>query len=119
MAIAYYETGQLDKAEEMASQALHLDPNRVLAHTLLGVVALGARRPEKGLPYLRHAVSLDAGYGQAHFFLGLAYKSLDQPAEAIASFEEALVNADDEVMRTRIRRHLSELYEAQDRSKAD
>jgi hypothetical protein len=29
------------------------------------------------------------------------------------------VNADDEVMRTRIRRHLSEMYEAQDRSKAD
>jgi len=119
MAIVYYETGQLDSAEEMASQALRLDPNRVLAHTLLGAVALGERQPEKGLPYLRHAISLDAGYGQAHFFLGLAYKSLDQPAEAIASFEEALLNADDEVMRTRIRRHLSELYEAQDRSKAN
>ena len=45
-----------------------------------------------------------------YFYMGLAYKSLNQPTEAIAAFEEALVYAKDEVTRTRIRRHLSELY---------
>jgi len=119
MAIAYYEAEQPDKAKEMASQALRLDPNLAPAHTLLGAVALEARQPEKALPHLHHAISLDAGYGQAHFYLGLAYKSLDRSAEAIASFEQALVNAGDEVTRVRIRRHLGELYEAQDQGRAD
>jgi tetratricopeptide (TPR) repeat protein len=110
MAIAYYEAEQLDKAEEMANQVLQMDPNLAPAHTLLGAVALEARQPERALPHLHHAVSLDAGYSQAHFYLGLAYKSLDRSAEAIASFEQALVNASDESTRVRIRRHLGELY---------
>lgn len=119
MAIAYYEAQQPDKAEEMAKQALAMDPNLAPAHTLLGVVALEARQAEKALPHLHHAISVDAGYGPAHFFLGLAYKSLGQPAEAVTSFEQALVNASDEVTRVRIRRHLGELYEAQDQGRAD
>jgi tetratricopeptide (TPR) repeat protein len=119
MAIAYYEAEQPDKAEEMTNQALRMDPNLAPAHTLLGALALEARKPEQALPHLHHAVSLDAGYSQAHFYLGLAYKSLDRSAEAIASFERALVNASDEVTRVRIRRHLGELYEAQDQGRAD
>jgi tetratricopeptide (TPR) repeat protein len=114
MAITYYEAEQPGKAEEMASQALRLDPNLAPAHTLLGAVALEAREPERALSHLHHAVALDAGYGQAHFYLGLAYKSLGRPTEAIASFEQALASASDEVTRVRIRRHLGELYEAQD-----
>jgi len=42
---------------------------------------------------------------------------LNQPTEAIAAFEEALVHAKDEVTRTRIRRHLSELYAEQERGR--
>jgi tetratricopeptide (TPR) repeat protein len=114
MAITYYEAEQLGKAEEMASQALRLDPDLAPAHTLLGAVALESRQPESALPHLHHAVALDAGYGQAHFYLGLAYKSLGRRTEAIVSFEQALANAGDEVTRVRIRRHLGELYEAKD-----
>ena len=119
MAIAYYEAEQLDKAEEMANQVLQMDPNLAPAHTLLGAVALEARQPERALPYLHHAFSLDAGYSQAHFYLGLAYKSLDRSADAIASFEQALMNTSDESTRVRIRRHLGELYEAQDQGRVD
>jgi Tfp pilus assembly protein PilF len=96
-----------------------MDPNLAPAHTLLGVVALEARQAEKALPHLHHAISVDAGYGPAHFFLGLAYKSLGQPAEAVTSFEQALVNASDEATRVRIRRHLAELYETQDQGRAE
>ena len=53
----------------------------------------------------------------SHFYLGLAYKALDQPAEAIGAFEQALVSAQDEVMRVRIRRHLNELYEVERQSR--
>jgi tetratricopeptide (TPR) repeat protein len=116
MALAYHETGQLEKAEVASQEALRLDPDLVPAYTLLAAVDLESRQPEDALPNLQRAIDLDPGYGPAYFFLGLAYKSLDQPAEAIAAFEEALVKADDEVTRLRIRRHLSELYEAQEQS---
>ena len=110
MAIAYYEAGQPEDAELVAHEALRLAPDLAPAYTVLGAAALEARQPELALSELQRAVDLDAGYGQAHFYIGLAYKSLNQPTEAIAAFEEALVHAKDEVTRTRIRRHLSELY---------
>jgi tetratricopeptide (TPR) repeat protein len=78
---------------------------------VLGALALQSRQPEKALPDLQRAVVLDAGYGPAHLILGLAYKSLNRPAEAIVAFERALANAQDEAMRVRIRRFLNELYE--------
>lgn len=118
MAIAYYESDQFEEAEEAARAALRLDQNLAPAYTLLAAIALESRQPEQALPDLHHAIALDASYDQAHFYLGLAYKSLDQPVEAIAAFEEALVNADNEVTRVRIRRHLGELYEAQEQSRA-
>ena len=110
LAIAYFEAGQLQDAELMAHEALGLAPDLAPARTVLGAVALEVEQPEIALSELQRAIDLDAGYGQAHFYMGLAYKSLNQPAEAIAAFEEALVHATDEVMRTRIRRHLNELY---------
>lgn len=118
MAITYYEAGQLEKAVQLADKALRLDPDLAEAYTLLGAVALEERRPDSAVPDLKRAIVLDAGYGPAHFYLGLAYKSLNQPDEAVAAFEQALVTAGDEVLRVRIRRHLGELYEIQEQSKA-
>lgn len=118
MAISYYELGQADKAEEMAQAALQLDQALAPAYTLLGAMALESRQADKALPHLQRAVALDAGYAQAYFYLGLSYKALNRPTEAIVAFEEALVNAGDEVTRVRIRRHLGELYEIQERTKA-
>lgn len=119
MAISHYEAGQLDKAEDMAQAALHMDQDLAPAYALLGAMALESRQPGKALPNLNRAIALDAGYVQAHFYLGLAYKAMGQPVEAIVAFEEALINARDEVTRVRIRRHLGELYENQERSRAD
>ena len=110
MAIAYFEAGQPEDAELVAQEALRMAPDLAPAHTVLGAVALEGEQPGIALAELQRAIDLDAGYGQAHFYMGLAYKSLNQPAEAIAAFEEALVHATDEVTRTRIRRHLTELY---------
>jgi tetratricopeptide (TPR) repeat protein len=117
MAIAYYEAGQPQDAEIAAHEALRLTPDQAPAYTVLGAAALDAGQPELALSELQRAVDLDAGYGQAYFYLGLAHKSLNQPTEAIAAFEQALVHAEDEVTRTRIRRHLSELYAQQEQGR--
>jgi tetratricopeptide (TPR) repeat protein len=118
MAIAYHEAGQLDEAANAAQTALNSNPDLAPAYTILGAVDLESRQPEKALPNLQRAIALDATYNQAYFYLGLAYKSLGHTAEAIAAFEQALMGADDEVMRVRIRRNLSELYDAQEQSTA-
>ena len=119
MAISHYEVGQLEKAEEMAQAALRMDQDLAPAYALLGAIALESRQPERALPSLNRAIALDADYVQAYFYLGLAYKALDRPVEAIVAFEEALINAQDEITRVRIRRYLGELYEEQERSRAD
>jgi tetratricopeptide (TPR) repeat protein len=104
MAVAYYQAGQPVQAVEMARQALLLNGSLAPAYTILGAVALESRQPE------------DAGYSQASFFLGLAYKSLGQTGEAIEAFEQALTTTDDGIMRARIRRHLDELYDTEQQS---
>ncbi len=114
-AIAYYDAGQPEEAELAAREALRLAPKSAPAYTVLGAVALEASQPELALSELQRAVDLDVECSQAYFYMGLAYKSLNQPTEALAAFEEALVHAKDDVTRTRIRRHLSELYAEQER----
>jgi len=109
MAIAYYETGQMAQAADAARQALVAGGEQTRAYAVLGAVALAEQQPETALPPLYHALILDSGYSPAHFFLGLAYKTLNRPVEAMAAFEQALNTALDEETRVQIRRHLAEL----------
>jgi tetratricopeptide (TPR) repeat protein len=67
--------------------------------------------------HLRRAIEEQEDYGRAYFYVGLAHKALDQSAEAIAAFERALANTEDEEARAQIQQQLRELYQAeQDRS---
>ena len=111
-----WDKGIADAAQRNFLIALRLDPELAPAYTLLAAGALESRQPDRALPNLQRAIAVDPGYGPAYVFLGLTYKALDQPAEAIAAFEQALIRADDEVTRVRIRRYLGELYEAQEQS---
>jgi tetratricopeptide (TPR) repeat protein len=117
LAIGYYETGQLDKAAETAREALQLDDSLAPAHTVLGALALESRQPRAAVDHLRRAIEEQEDYGRAYFYVGLAHKALDQSAEAIAAFERALANTEDEEARAQIQQQLRELYQAeQDRS---
>ncbi|MGD8792779.1 MAG: tetratricopeptide repeat protein [Anaerolineae bacterium] len=116
MAIAYYEAGEPEQAAEVAQQALAYDEEMAPAHVVLGAVALELRQPEQALAHLQRAIELEKGLGQAYFFLGLTYKALDLKAEAVVAFEQALALAGDEVTRVRIRRHLNELYQIEERN---
>jgi tetratricopeptide (TPR) repeat protein len=116
MAIAYYEAGEPEQAAEAAQQTLAYDEEMAPAYVVLGAVALELRQPEQALAHLQRAIELEEGLGQAHFFLGLTYKALDSKAEAVVAFERALALAGDEVTRVRIRRHLNELYQIEERN---
>lgn len=109
MAIGYYETGHSAKAAATAQQVLRLDDTSAPAYTVLGAVEMEAQQLRLALAHLRQAVALDSDYSQAHFYLGLAYRTLGQPAEAVAALERALATAEDEEMRSEVRRHLEDL----------
>ena len=112
MAIGYYETGQSAKAAAAAQQVLRANDSSAPAYTVLGAVEIEARQLQLALKHLKRAVELDDSYSQAHFYLGLAYKASNQPAEAVASLERALATAENEEMRSEIRRYLAELHGA-------
>ncbi len=86
MAIAYYETGQMAQAADAARQALAADGKLAPAYAVLGAVALDKRQPGAALLPLYRALLLDPGYSPAYFFLGMAYKTLDRPVEAMAAY---------------------------------
>lgn len=109
MAIAYYETGQMVEAADAAREALRYDESLVPAYTVLGAVALQSWQPKDALPVLWRATELDADYFQAQFYLGQAYWALGQSAEAMAAFEQALLQTDNPSLRREIRRYLDEL----------
>ncbi|MCL7453631.1 MAG: tetratricopeptide repeat protein [Anaerolineae bacterium] len=113
MAIALYEMDDPAGAVETAERALKYDDALAAAHTVLGAVKLDAQQPEQALPHLQRAVALDWDYGEAQFYLGMAYKALGQVDQAILSLEQSLARAEDELTRVRIRRYLTELYEVQ------
>jgi tetratricopeptide (TPR) repeat protein len=114
LAIGYYETGQPEKAAETAQQLLDYDETIAPAYAVLGAVALESRQPKVALAHLQRAIALDENYSQAHFYLGLAHKALGQRQQATVAFEQALVTASGEEERVQIRRHLRELYEAEE-----
>jgi tetratricopeptide (TPR) repeat protein len=83
---------------------------------VLGAAQLATGHPEEALQSLHQAAALDASSAHAHFYLGLAHKSLDQPMQAIAAFEKALALAEEEAMRVQIRAYLNELYRSEGES---
>jgi tetratricopeptide (TPR) repeat protein len=111
MASAYYEAGELQKAEETAQEALRYDEARVSAYTVLGAVALELQQPDEALSHLRRVVALDSQNGPALFYLGLTYEALDKPTFAIAALEQALDATVDGELSIRIRHYLNELQE--------
>jgi len=113
MALAYYETGQLDRAAETARRLLDDEEASAPAYMVLGAVALRGGAAETAVANLERAIALDPGSREGWYYLGLAYRQLNRPAEAAAALEQALVSVDDQAVRVEIRRYLQELYAMQ------
>jgi tetratricopeptide (TPR) repeat protein len=116
MAVAYYQTEQWADAESAARQAIEEGEALAPSHTILGVATLKAGDPELAIEHLQQAVDLDPNHGLPHYYLGLAYRILDQPAEAMAAFEEAWIVADEVTLRIQAGRQLRELKGIRDLS---
>jgi Flp pilus assembly protein TadD len=75
-------------------------------------VALQAQQPEQAVRHLLWATAVDDNNERAYTYLGVAYKALQKQPDAISAFERALVLAENQTSRAKIRRYLNELYQA-------
>jgi eukaryotic-like serine/threonine-protein kinase len=93
---AYEAAGTYDKANELFSKVVQLDPKRIEALIALGRVQVKSGDTKKGLEYLTRAQALaielsdDPGRAQVSQAMGVAYDTLNNPNEALKSLQDAL-----------------------------
>jgi tetratricopeptide (TPR) repeat protein len=90
-AIALHQQGRLAEAERIYEEVLRAQPKHFDALHLLGVIALQARRTERGVELIKKAIGLNASVPVAHNNLGYALFDLKRPEEALACYERAIV----------------------------
>lgn len=94
-ALAYHQSGDLERAEAGYDQVLSRDPNNVDALHLLGMLAQQAGRSQEAADYIGRAVQLNPAVAPFHNNLGTVLQSLGRLDEAIRRYEEAIRLAPD------------------------
>jgi tetratricopeptide (TPR) repeat protein len=86
LAIAYLETGELEKARALASSAAERWPRYAPAHHTLGQLALLRHDPAGALPHFQRAVEVDPDSAASLASLALTQQALGDRAGACASW---------------------------------
>ena len=78
LGLLYHRSGQFDKAVQTFQEVLRLDPTDLPTHINLGVVYRDQRGEllQKEIDILEAAVKLRPDYPEAHYHLGIAYRSM-------------------------------------------
>ncbi len=85
--------GDLDRADQLASKELALDPDFPSAHELKGGVLLAQRRAEESLVEYERALALDPSAVSAAGALGFGYQRLGEFDKSIEYFDRAIVTS--------------------------
>lgn len=95
--LAYWNTGNTDKARAAYEKSTALDPKFPLPYNNLGALHISVYKKTrdqkaflKALEYYKKAIELDPGYGTAYDALGTAYLEKGSPMDAIKIFNRAL-----------------------------
>lgn len=88
--IAYYRTGEYDRAIADFSESLKLDPEDAYARNLRGAAHNESGQYKRAIPDLDEAIRLNANYADAYHNRGIAYGELGDYDRAITEFNEAL-----------------------------
>jgi tetratricopeptide (TPR) repeat protein len=99
--LAYLGKGDYPKALEELSFALHANPRKLEARLSLGRVYYAMDRPEQAVSEYKKALATYRDYGDAHYYLGLAYLKLQNTDAARTAFREVMrIKPDSEVGRS-------------------
>ncbi len=119
LASLYETSGALDKARGLYARVLARDPKDVNALLAAGRVEIKRGVPQAGVDYLNRGLSLaiqlenDEQKGRILQAIGIAYKRLNKPGEALRYFQEALTVQRRLGQKRGIAASVSEIAEAQ------
>lgn len=80
---------RMDLAAGFLEKAIALDSTFVPAFAALGGIRLNSNAPGTAIPLYYKAVTLDSTKGEFHWYLGIAYQSIGDQAEAIDQYKLA------------------------------
>jgi adenylate cyclase len=82
--------GDLEKADELASRALAVDPDNNLAHLAKALVLIGQMRTDNAVAELERSVALNPSFVDAYTWLAISYNFLGQPDRAVEFVDKAI-----------------------------
>ena len=80
----------LERADELDSQALALDPDLAWAHGTKGWILQNQRRPEESVPEFERALALDPSGADAYSGLGVDYLALGRFDQSLEVLDKAI-----------------------------
>ena len=86
-----YQTEQLQAAEPLYLEILQADAKQVDALHFLGLIAARTKRADLAIDYLNAVVRQDPNCAEAHCNLGNVWRDKENWAEAVASYDRALL----------------------------
>jgi predicted O-linked N-acetylglucosamine transferase (SPINDLY family) len=93
--MAAHRAGRLREAEQFFRAVLRIDPERLEALHLLGVVLAQGGNPAEGETWIARAIARDPRQPAFHIHRGIALGSMGRVEDALASFDQALAQAPD------------------------
>jgi tetratricopeptide (TPR) repeat protein len=85
-----HQSGNLEQAERIYRDVLHIEPGNADASYLLGVVCQTLGRIDEALECYRRALAQKPDYAEVHNNLGVIYSTQGKLAEAIVSYQRAI-----------------------------
>ena len=82
--------GDFERADELESKALALDPNDTWAHSVKGWILLAHGRNEEAVAEFERALTLDASFADADVGLGFDYMRLGEFDKSFEYFDKAI-----------------------------
>lgn len=90
LALAYLGKGDYPKALEELNAVLRYNPRKLEARLSLGRVYVAMDRPEQAIAEYKRALDVYQDYGDAHYYLGLAYLKIQNINAARNAFREVI-----------------------------
>lgn len=85
----YFDSGDLEQAENHLIESLLLDPDNAALHCLSGRIALERGQLERSYHRLYAAINLNGELAEAHYYLGLVLQRWQQYGKAFERFDRA------------------------------
>lgn len=90
LALAYKQTGSLEKAKEAISKSIDLEPNNHTAYNALGNILSDMGKPEKATKAYYKSIELNDDFFPAYSNLSMQLLSLGQNSEALKYIKKAI-----------------------------